>query len=337
MTVTPEGLTVTPFPEGTRLLHIGPPKTGTTSLQAAFWAARDEALAQGVRYAGTGRHSTRAVLAVTGRRTLDRQHAVPPISHWETLLREITGAEEARVVLSSEGFSYAQPDKIERVVRDLDPIAGAGGGDPPPGHEAPRIGVAAARAERDARVPSRTGSTPCSTSQITALPEGSGTGSDTIELIERWAAPIGLDRVTAVIVDEADHGRLYRVFEDLTGLRPGTIVPVDARANRSLTLAEIRAMEALEDRLEAEGIDMVAFRDITRMKVATHMKARRPGPGEARIEAPQWALDRAGEIAREIVAGIETTRGPRDRRPVLADRRSPRAPGRPAATCIRVA
>ncbi len=50
---------------------------------------------------------------------------------------------------------------------------------------------------------------------------------------------------------------------------------------------------------------MVAFRDITRMKVATHMKARRPGPDEARIEAPQWALDRAGEIAQEIVAGIE--------------------------------
>ncbi len=123
MTGARQGMTVTPFPEGTRLLHIGPPKTGTTSLQAAFWAARDEAMAQGVRYAGTSRHSTRAVLAVTGRRTLDRQHAVPPISHWETLLARDRRGEEARVVLSSEGFSYAQPDKIERVVGDLDPTA----------------------------------------------------------------------------------------------------------------------------------------------------------------------------------------------------------------------
>ena len=34
------------------------------------------------------------------------------------------------------------------------------------------------------------------------------------------------------------------------------------------------------------------------------MKVRLPGPDEPRIETPQWALDRAGEVAREMVAAI---------------------------------
>src|SRR5207249_2973145 len=45
------------LPEGTRLVHIGPPKTGTTAVQGAFHARRREVLAQGVRYAGRSRHS----------------------------------------------------------------------------------------------------------------------------------------------------------------------------------------------------------------------------------------------------------------------------------------
>jgi hypothetical protein len=37
------------------------------------------------------------------------------------------------------------------------------------------------------------------------------------------------------------------------------------------------------------------------------MKRRQPGPTEPRITTPGWALDRANEIARAIVAGIEAS------------------------------
>ena len=40
---------------------------------------------------------------------------------------------------------------------------------------------------------------------------------------------------------------------------------------------------------------------------AQRMKSRKPGPDEARIETPQWALDRAGEVAREMVANISAS------------------------------
>src|SRR5262249_22139125 len=47
-----------------------------------------------------------------------------------------------------------------------------------------------------------------------------------------------------------------------------------------------------------------AFHRIVRMRVALQMKRRIPSPDEPRVEAPQWALDRAGEVAQSIVSGI---------------------------------
>lgn len=40
------------LPPGTRLLHIGPHKTGTTALQVALSKARANLESQGVRYLG---------------------------------------------------------------------------------------------------------------------------------------------------------------------------------------------------------------------------------------------------------------------------------------------
>jgi hypothetical protein len=291
------------LPDGTRLLHIGPPKTGTTSLQGAFWAARDAALAQGVRYAGSSRHSSKAVLAATGRVSFAEDRATPDIGHWHRLLREIREAREPRVVLSSEGFSYASDEARDRVVTDLD---------------ASRLHVVVTlrpipnllasewqeHTQSGLRVPFEDWLDELFNQPDSRIARAFWHRQRHDRLIERWAEPVGIDRVTAVVVDERDHGRLYRVFEALTGLAEGTLVPDSALANRSLTLQEITAIRALAERFDAEGLSMPAFHRVARMKLAAYMKQRRPGPDEARIETPQWALDRAGEIGREVVAGI---------------------------------
>ncbi len=54
------------LPEGTRLIHIGPPKTGTTYLQDAFRGNREAASAQGVHYAGQSHRRVEGVQAVMG-------------------------------------------------------------------------------------------------------------------------------------------------------------------------------------------------------------------------------------------------------------------------------
>ena len=280
------------LPAGTRLLHIGPPKTGTTSLQAAFFAAKAEAISQGVRYAGTSRHSTRAVLAVTGRRSFAEDRAIPPISTWEALLHEIRTSTEPRVVLSSEGSAYAQPPAIERIVRDLDPSRL---------HVVVTLRPVARLIASEWQEHAQSGLRLSFDEYLDALFRD----PDALQgrsfwhrqrhdlLVARWAAAVGIERVSAIVLDDLDHDRAFRVFEALTGLREGTLVAADGVTNRSLTLQEIVAVRALADRFEAEGYSMAAFHRVVRMKVATQMKTRKPGPGEPRIETPQWALDRA--------------------------------------------
>ena len=290
-------------PAGTRVLHIGPPKTGTTALQGAFWAARDVALDQGVRYAGSSRHSSKAVLAATGRKSFAEDRATPDIGHWERLLREIRNAREPRVVLSSEGFAYAKDGARDRVVADLDPT---------------RLHVVVTlrpipkllasewqeHTQSGLRVPFDEWLDQLFNSPATKHARTFWHCQRHDRLIERWGAAVGMDRVSVVVVDDRDPDRLFRVFEALTGLREGTLVPDGSLANRSLTLEEIVAIQALAERFEAEGLSMAAFHRVGRMQLATYMKQRRPGPGEDRIETPQWALDRAGEVARDVVAGI---------------------------------
>ena len=107
------------LPERTRLLHIGPHKTGTTSLQAALYEARHAMLEQGVRHVGKSRNPASAVRAVAGRRRPRR--ARPPGSRfWNDLVSEFRHAQEPRVVVSSQFFAWAKPDVIARIADDLE-------------------------------------------------------------------------------------------------------------------------------------------------------------------------------------------------------------------------
>ena len=58
---------IAPLPAGTRLLHIGPHKTGTTSIQGALFGAREKLPAYGVEFPATSRHPMQAVLAACSR------------------------------------------------------------------------------------------------------------------------------------------------------------------------------------------------------------------------------------------------------------------------------
>ncbi len=291
------------LPVGARLLHIGPPKTGTTSLQAAFWTARDVALAQGVRYAGTTRHSARAVLAVTGRPSFAEDRASPPIEHWNALLREVRAAREPRVVISSEGFAYARPEVIPRIIDDLDPA---------------RVQVVVTLRPLPLLLSSEWQEQTQGGLEMafdTWLDHLFRRPEDPVSvafwhrqrhdaLIARWARVAGADRLTVVVADDADHGFLLRAFERLTGLAAGTLAPDPELANRSLTLPEIEAIRALYVAFREAGMSRPLFYRVVRMKVAAYMKTRLPDPAEPRIETPRWALERAAEVALEMVSSI---------------------------------
>ena len=76
---------------GTRLLHVGPHKTGTTAIQGALHLARERLAAEGVVYPGRGRQPLWPILAVTGQPAL-LGGPRPEISYWDNLVREVRAA-----------------------------------------------------------------------------------------------------------------------------------------------------------------------------------------------------------------------------------------------------
>ncbi|MGH3731092.1 MAG: hypothetical protein ACRDTU_20420, partial [Micromonosporaceae bacterium] len=106
------------LPAGTRLVHIGPHKTGTTTVQNAFFLARERLAEHGVSYPGSEPQPARAALAVTGQRHLIGE-GTPRIRHWEDLVADAAAAGDRRAVVSSEFFSEADNEAMRRVVADM--------------------------------------------------------------------------------------------------------------------------------------------------------------------------------------------------------------------------
>ncbi len=335
MTPVPEPTGAAPtllLPEGTLLLHVGPPKTGTTSLQGAFHGNREALLAQGVRYAGSARHSRRAVYAAARRPEFHHEQEPPPLRLWTSLLGEIRGAREPRIVLSSEIFADAAAEAIPRIVADLDPSRV---------HVVVTLRPLARILSSQWQQSVRGGLRTPFDAWLRSVLENPGTSRDLFwhrhrhdRLVARWADTVGSDRTTVVVVDERDHGLVLRVFEQLLGLREGTLVAEQDRANRSMTLPEVEAVRAFNGALKAEGLGGDVLHEVS--PFAMHMKDREPGPDEPRIETPQWALDLATEIATEMVATIAASgvRVVGDLDSLAAPRRSGIAGDRQPDPCI---
>jgi hypothetical protein len=290
------------LPEGTRLLHIGPHKTGTTALQGALWTARDAMQQQGVRQVGESRNPANAVRAVTGQPSPFSETEPPPISHWQALVREIRAAREPRLVVSSEFFAWADEAAIRRIVDDV-------------GGDAVRVAVTLRPLARI--LPSmwqqnvQAGQVNAFETWLEAVFRRPRHPFWTLHqhdrLIARWAGVVGVERVTAIVVDDRDHEALPRSFERLLGLRAGTLAMVDDFANRSLTMPEVEAVRAFNAAFRAEGLTRAVHARMMRFGAAQEMKRRQPGTDEPRVELPAWADDRVTAMAGEVIEGIASS------------------------------
>ena len=114
----------------------------------------------------------------------------------------------------------------------------------------------------------------------------------------------GHGNLTVVVVDDRDHAMVLRVFERLIGLREGTLATPPDRSNRSLSRPEVEAVRAFNRLARDEGIGRPLMAKVMRYGSTKYMKLRDPAPGEAKVELPAWAADRATEVAREMVGTI---------------------------------
>jgi hypothetical protein len=295
------------LPQGSRILHIGPPKTGTTALQAAFHLGRDRTERQGVHYASHGRHAMTAVLAGIEQPSpwaVDRR---PPSKwNWNRLVSDVRGSKARRVVLSSEFFADASPEAINRVVMEI-------------GSEDIQIVVTLRPLARI--MPSQWQQ--FVQNQLTIGfddwlrgvldgPRGKMTPSfwkrhRHDELVARWMDVVGPDRVTVVALDDNDRDMVLRVFERLTGLAVGTLVTEPDLSNRSMTVPEIEIVRAFNATFKADKLPAPLYSRVMRFGAAAYMRSRQPGSDEPRIELPAWSVEPIANLAREMMASIEAT------------------------------
>lgn len=294
-----------PLPVGTRLLHIGPHKTGTTSIQGALFAAKDAMAEHGVVFPAHSRHPMEAALGVCARPGMMGE-TKPTEKHWQRLVEQVHATGKRTSVVSSEFFADAPDDEtIARIVDDL-------------GRD--RVHVLITLRPLSKIMPSqwqqyvqnglRMGYEDWLTHMLRKAPYEKPNPSfwrrhRHDRLVERWARVAGAENITVVVVDDSDRGGLMRTFESLLGLPDGLLEAVPDTANRSLTLAETEMLRKLNREFRGNGLPDELYSKLVRGGAVMRMKNTcRPAPGDARISTPVWALEAAAGIGAEMTERI---------------------------------
>lgn len=286
------------------LLHIGPPKTGTTTVQGAFHLARDQLAGYGVLYAGKGRQTARAALAVTGLRQIFGMWR-PKEGDWTELVEEVAAAADQRVVVSSELFADAADDVARRVVTDL-------GGSRV--HVVvtlrPLRRILVSQWQQYVQNGFRMPYARWLDGVFNKPPKKAPTPTfwrrhRHDELVARWADAVGAENLTVVVADDSEPTSLVRAFESLLQLPAGVLVPEREVANRSLTLGEAEMLRLLNVQFKLRDLPPALYSRFLRHGAVKGMKTgHQPLPSEPRIVTPQWALDRAVEIDAAAAANL---------------------------------
>jgi hypothetical protein len=294
------------LPQGSVLLHIGPHKTGTTTIQGALSLARPALLEHGVHYPGQARQHQSAALSITGGKGLigDDRPISPKV--WQRLVSQVAAAPDDRVVVSSEFFDDADDTTANLIVTDL-------GG--------PRVHVVVTLRPLALILPSawqqyvrnklRTSYDDWLEAMFNQPPYIKPTTTFWKRhhhdvLIGRWARIVGPDNVTVIVVDESDHDRLLRVFEELLGLPTGLLVAEESRTNRSLTLGETELVRAVNVGMRTSGWPKEIYHQLIRYGAVERMQVEHlPTPDEPRLTTPEWALKRAAEFGADAAQAID--------------------------------
>lgn len=285
------------------ILHIGPHKTGTTTLQVGLGQNRARLRQQGVIYPGRLLHELNPATAVSTRTVDPGKDLQTATDQWFSMLDEIRSADARLGVLSSEFYSETPVERIgwlmdqlgpqSRVVVTLRPLA--------------RIVISQWQQYMQNRV---------STSwedwlrAILADPRpGKVTPSFWIRhrhdlLVRRWLDVIGPDRLTVVAVDDHDPEFVLRSFEQLLHVEQGSLTPNELRANRSLTLEEVELVRRFNQLYTASGFKMVDYTPLIRYGAVRFMQTRSVPPEEHRILMPEWARERVMELAGMMIDDI---------------------------------
>lgn len=267
------------------VIHIGPPKTGSTTLQDALHHHRDELKRMGIRYAGSGTQSSAAAMWVTRRRDRTTGRQVPA-SAWKQLLKEIRDSNESTVVVSSEWFAAATPAQIRTISQEL------------PGAE---YQIVITLRSLDRILPSRwkqnviEGATYSFAEWLELIFAPSTNSYGTRfwhqhrhdELVQRWGEVFGQRAITAICIDEADPDRLLRNMESLIDAEDGSLGSIRRVRNVSLDGVTVEGIRRFNLLAEEHGVPPeLRYLTVTRGAVPQiEQGVQSDGPSTGRVPA----------------------------------------------------
>ena len=229
------------------VVHIGPHKTGTSSLQSLLHDNRDRLIQNSVQYVGTRVNHHIGALAFLRRKGLD--DSIPALRHWNQIVQEIHASKANICVISSEHFSYAEPSQIVRLADQFRSF---------------RLRVLISARPLDAVLPSLWSHL----AQVRELPDkrewlkqvlARRDDSDSIWksqqydlLIERWRSMDATEAPT-VIVPTKNHINFARLVEEACSFPLGTLRPVNQIVNQRLSHGEIEFSRHFESAIRGSG------------------------------------------------------------------------------------
>jgi hypothetical protein len=319
------------LPSGSCLLHVGPYKTGSSSIQAALHQQRELLRDHGVRYAGRTSRARRAGWAVIG--TTPRGRRTATIEEWLELVDEVRSAHEARVCVSTEDLARVDEATARRVVGDL-------------GVERTHVLTVVRRLDR--LLPSQwqqraqSLKTDDYDDYLHAVLDPDGppdhqsrrafwASHDLAKVLDTWAGAAGRERVIAVVADESDRGLLPRTFEQLLGLPDGALQEAPG-ANPSLSHNAVELLRRLNVLAEERRWPDEVYTRVVREAAHAMKHAGRSEHDAAVPRLPSWAADRVRELSEQRAdalaeAGVRVVGDPATLRLVEAEEPGDLRPG----------
>jgi len=298
-----------PLLPGSRLLHIGIPKTGTTALQTAAARRRDELRQHGVCYPGNSVNQREAVCALMGRRLgwAGAGDYVPDRRLWDRLRAEVESRPGQRSLISHEFVSESDDEQAARFLAELGEdlhvvitLRGLGALLTSSWQQYVKAGHRQTLNRWLKQVLLGPPDNPSATAFYRR--------NDQAAIVRRWADVVGTDRLTVVLADKTRPSQLTNAFEDMLALPRGLLQSLDGggfAANRSLSLYEAELVRRMNTVVRENGYNWREFTALIRNGAVTRLlESRRPGPDETPIGLPGWAAEVAAEKAREYAEGV---------------------------------